>query len=527
MGIPFYFRVITLAHPAIISATRPTACTSYYVDFNGMIHQAAQRVMRMPPSGNSDIEDRICDETWSYLQQCVSEVKPKECVKICVDGVAPVAKMNQQRKRRFLSLKRTQLRSTDVSAPIWDTNAITPGTDFMKKLQANILANINTDATGPVVYSLSAADEPGEGEHKIFADLAEDESTDIHVIHGQDADLIMLSLMSHRTGIYLMRETTDRDNNATGGFMYMSVDSLRMGLLQEIVHTYKWPCNKSVLLDAYGDDAQDVIESYLVACFLLGNDFLPHMTSLSLKHDGHVKIMAAAAKSDKLLVKSGVIDVDVLSEMLQVLQIEENSVMMSTNDEYLKRRCYNKEDPDSYPLLDKNKDVKLATAIALAGHARWRATYYKYCFDSRMNDTSVVMNACDQYLTGIMWTYAYYKRNPKDCMWFYSFGYAPTVLDLANHVQAHKSGIAALPVTWQAKYKTNRFVHPDVQLLSVLPPYSVPAHLREYVTNPAKGCAHLFPKDYRIKTYLFAKLWECVPVLPTIDVGLVTKCLER
>ena len=516
MGIPFYFRVITTAHPSIITATRPL-CKSFYVDFNGMIHQAAQRVMKTTsPGGGGNIEEKICDEAWTYLQECVNEVQPKERVSVCVDGVAPVAKMAQQRKRRFLS----KLRSNECE--IWDRNAITPGTAFMRNLQNNMIGKIARHSSSAPVYTLSAADEPGEGEHKIFAELLDDSTGNI--IYGLDADLIMLSLMSHNAGIYLMRET---DNIPSSGFTYLSVDCLRVGILKELVNTHKWPCNNSVLLDAYGEEARDVIESYLVGCFLLGNDFLPHITSLDLKHNGHIKIMAAAAQSDKLLVKNGVIDIDVLSSLLQILQVDENNVVMSANDEYIKRRCYNKDDPDSYPLLEENKDIKLATAIALAGHTRWRAIYYKNCFDSRMNDTSVVMSACNKYITGIAWTYAYYKRKPKDCMWFYPFGYAPTILDLANHLQACRGDIAAVPTKWAAAYKTNRFVHPDVQLLSVLPPDSVPERLREFVTNPAKGCAHLFPTKYRIKTYLFGKLWECVPVLPSIDVDLVTKCLGK
>jgi 5'-3' exonuclease len=532
MGIPFYFRVIAREHPDILCATRP-ACSHLYVDFNGMIHQAAQRVIRDPSLRSDDIETAICDETWKYLEECVDEVRPQEAVHICVDGVAPVAKMSQQRKRRYLSMKRKKLApEPEPVHDVWDTNAITPGTAFMAKLQARMEMHIGKK-NSRVRYSLSAADEPGEGEHKIFADIASTMTGNGGIcIYGLDADLIMLSLMANKAGIYLMRET-----DAPGQYTYLNIDKLREGILASI----------GVSCDAA--DARDVVESYLAMCFLLGNDFLPHITSLSLRKDGHGRLLKAAKVADafgqNLLVSKGSINLDTLLVILRELQKDESDIVLTANEEYLKRggNGYNRNyhshshsrigtnastvDPDTYPLWPENKATKLATAIGLAGPAKWRGVYYKHCFDSRINDTKVVVRACMEFLTGVQWTYAYYKRLPKNCGWLYPYSYAPCLIDLANTLQASGAELARLPSMWKKSHPEPTFVHPDVQLLCVLPPESIPANLRQYVKDPAKGLAHLYPTDYHIKTYLHGKLWECAPVLPPIDVDLVVSIVTH
>ena len=84
-----------------------------------------------------------------------------------MDGVVPMAKIRQQRLRRFkspwVSAEEVRLGKPE-SGPRWDTNAITPGTAFMEKLGKAL-----HDIRGPKVrWLVSDAAEPGEGEHKIM-----------------------------------------------------------------------------------------------------------------------------------------------------------------------------------------------------------------------------------------------------------------------------------------------------------------------------------------------------------------------
>jgi len=80
-------------------------------------------------------------------------VKPKVSVFLAIDGVAPRAKLNQQRSRRFRSAKDRieAIQETQRKNPLmgsmtaegmmdglFDSNCITPGTDFMARVSKTI-----------------------------------------------------------------------------------------------------------------------------------------------------------------------------------------------------------------------------------------------------------------------------------------------------------------------------------------------------------------------------------------------------
>ena len=99
----------------------------------------------------------------------------------------------------------------------FDPNVITPGTDFMDRLDKHLQWFVeNMITTDPlwsklhVVYSSHLT--PGEGEHKImdfirFQRSQPDYHTDTrHCLYGLDADLIMLGLATHEMYFTLLRE---------------------------------------------------------------------------------------------------------------------------------------------------------------------------------------------------------------------------------------------------------------------------------------------------------------------------------
>ena len=90
----------------------------------------------------SQLED--LEELWAAIMAAIDEVvhlvKPKKAVFLAADGVAPRAKMNQQRARRFKSARERALLKAQIEARgkrmpnLFDSNAISPGTKFMADL---------------------------------------------------------------------------------------------------------------------------------------------------------------------------------------------------------------------------------------------------------------------------------------------------------------------------------------------------------------------------------------------------------
>jgi 5'-3' exoribonuclease 1 len=85
-------------------------------------------------------------------------IKPKKVFFMAIDGVAPRAKMNQQRARRFRAGKdrkkkldflatKTSRTYEEVSAEHFDSNAITPGTQFMANLDEQLRYFIHVKLT--------------------------------------------------------------------------------------------------------------------------------------------------------------------------------------------------------------------------------------------------------------------------------------------------------------------------------------------------------------------------------------------
>jgi len=240
-GIPKLFRWLVDLYPPVVDNVGQDTLNvdNLYLDMNGIIH---------PCTHNNDGELVMLDEQQMFLRiflytdRIYKLVQPKRLFYLAVDGVAPRAKMNQQRARRYRAGKERELLLENYveehgSIPeqyrnnTFDSNCITPGTDFMHRLgiafRRWIEYKMKTDEfwirNGATEVIFSGCDIPGEGEHKIMDKIRLDQKTypDYrqkhykHCMYGLDADLIMLSLVTHESNFILLREKILRNNNGS------------------------------------------------------------------------------------------------------------------------------------------------------------------------------------------------------------------------------------------------------------------------------------------------------------------------
>jgi len=112
------------------------------MDLNGIVHNCIHGNDSKRHERVSKLED--LEEVWADIMRAIDEivhtVKPTKLIMLALDGVAPRAKMNQQRARRFRSAKdaselKDKLLSQGKEVPnLFDSNQISPGTKFMHDL---------------------------------------------------------------------------------------------------------------------------------------------------------------------------------------------------------------------------------------------------------------------------------------------------------------------------------------------------------------------------------------------------------
>ena len=137
MGIPSYFSYIVKNHANIIRklSSNPIKVDNLYLDCNSIIYEAFYKMDITTIT--EEVSNAIITRTIQIIKEYINSLKPTERLLIAFDGVAPVAKLDQQRSRRFKSLYQNSLsrsiHKTTTPDP-WNTTAITPGTIFMNIL---------------------------------------------------------------------------------------------------------------------------------------------------------------------------------------------------------------------------------------------------------------------------------------------------------------------------------------------------------------------------------------------------------
>ncbi|KAG5847732.1 hypothetical protein ANANG_G00129340 [Anguilla anguilla] len=580
MGVPKFYRWISERYPCLSEVVKEHQIPEFdnlYLDMNGIIHQCSH-------PNDEDVHFRISEEKifadiFHYLEVLFRIIKPRKVFFMAVDGVAPRAKMNQQRGRRFRSAKEAEdkikkaLEKGEVlpTEARFDSNCITPGTEFMARLQEQLKyfvhSKLSTDRSwqGVSVY-LSGHETPGEGEHKIMEFIRSENAkpdhdpNTRHCLYGLDADLIMLGLTSHEPHFSLLREEVRFGGRKAQKRITAPEETtfhlLHLSLMREYID-YEFSELKNKISFEY--DLERIIDDWILMGFLVGNDFIPHLPHLHINHDAlpllyrtYISVLPSLtgylnengnlnlANFQKYLDKLSEFDREHFSEVFVDLKWFESKV----GNKYLNeaaglaaeeaharegRKSKVLDDSLSLTVLDGGKDSDGLPArdcgeedgedddLFETEFRQYKRSYYMTKLGVEVVSDEFLAGQALCYVEGIQWILHYYYHGVQSWSWYYPHHYAPFLSDVRN--------IAGLKL----EFDLGKPFMPFEQLLGVLPAASkdlLPQCYQHLMTAESSPIIEYYPLDFKTDLNGKQQEWEAVVLIPFIDETRLLAAME-
>ena len=516
MGVPHYFKYLVSNFSDGVISELDSKSIILYFDFNSIIYDAKNQIQ--PINDKTIYEYLIIEKTIDLLNDKINSINLLKIntIYIAIDGVAPMAKIMQQRQRRYKSIKEkhiiTEINNKyqrNLDKPSWDSNAISPGTKFMQQLTIHLTFYLNyIKLLYPNITTiLDDSSKPGEGEHKLMKHIQANINRHIEfnkVIYGLDADLIVLALLKNVPNIYLFRESSYFPFKVPDNILYLFLDVKK---LRDIIKYEFNITNDSHFVD------------YIFLTFLLGNDFIPNLFILKIQESGFEYIKKFYKKTCKklgenLIIENTRINYQFLQVFLGKLLKIERELLIQLNDDYSKWKPFINPRLDEYerrlvllnyyPYFVKTTDV-----IKLGKDAEWQERFYKYWLGQY--DDKMLVNMTHNYCEGLEWILHYYINNEcVDWFWYYRYPIAPSIKLLCDYDGESEIVFNRDPI--------DNSIFNAFQMAIILPVHShklIPKKIRQFLGNPEYQ--YLFPTDFKLLTLHKKYYHECFAVLPNIE----------
>ncbi|KAF5931203.1 hypothetical protein HYC85_032076 [Camellia sinensis] len=400
-----------------------------------------------------------------------------------------------------------------------DSNIITPGTVFMHELSIALQVYINQRLKDNVCWKgikviLSDANVPGEGEHKIMSFIRlqsacpDYDPNTHHCLYGLD-----VLIQEQQPASELVLETSLRQAESglpgsQGWFQqrHQSIGGKSSLIKKPYQFLHVWILREYIELDLKISDPpqnikidlERIIDDFIFMCIFTGNDFLPHMPTLSiheqeeqeedlgfdLEVNGRNSHGAANGKSP-------------ISKNLRIKSASSNGAANSTCDisEILQNTKELKEKLKKY-IRDKSdlfKSGSFGVDKVRLGSIGWKERYYKekFCTESKEDMENMRKAMVQKYTEGLCWVLQYYFSGVPSWTWFYPYHYSPFASDFR--------GLSQVKVIFQKV------------LMHFQEPY------RALMTSEESEIIDFYPTDFEFDEDGKRFMWQAICKLPFID----------
>jgi 5'-3' exoribonuclease 1 len=484
------------------------------LDLNGIIHTCAQKVYeygnnkkqrflkkKVKPKNTLNNQIKLFSVICEEIENLRKLILPQNRIIICTDGVAGVAKLAQQRQRRFKSAREAQ--ESGVDKDDFNPNCITAGTKFMDFLSKYIdwycrmMISHNPDWKNLEII-ISNEKVSGEGEHKIINFIRKyGKECESFCIHGLDADLIMLSMSLENNNIFVLRENQfPPETHLVNIFKFK--ESLKLRL--------KWEVDENTK----SFRSPQAITDFVFLCFLVGNDFLPNIPGLAILEGGienMLDIYKDVCSSYGHLTRNSrkignMLNLESLVVYLHTLSTFEKGLL---EEKMMKKESFMEDKIlDKYITYEENKvNINMEN---------YKSEYY----EKKLQGVDNIKRNCLEYLDGMNWVINYYKKGIPSWDWYYPSFYAPFLSDIYKYVKDYKY------VEGKGEPLSNL-----EQMMCVLPKISHNLLSPPFDKLLYESLKDFYPEDFIIDYSGKRREWEGIVLIKMVDVNVIKEFYNK
>lgn len=273
--------------------TKSIQCKHFLIDFNSIVHVISQNLLKHNKINytKKEFEIIVIKHIGIYIEELLKTYLVSNKLKtlyICIDGVPTMAKIYEQKKRRYMGDLLSYLTSkNNVSIFTWSKNNISPGTDFMMDmiifLKSKEFENkIKAICPNLEKYIVSGVDVDGEGEYKIIKIIEHIPINDSICVYSPDSDMIILLFLVNRSCI-MLRYDQQSSTISKPVYNVIEIDKFKHVFLEYIKIKLR-------LLNNFHMKEKNIINDMVFILSVFGDDFLPKLETVRVTTDINILI---------------------------------------------------------------------------------------------------------------------------------------------------------------------------------------------------------------------------------------------